>query len=249
MSSAITHAIRIETDLSAATDQESTRYALNNVQILPCPRDPDHVYAMACDSRILAIVQAEGKTDGNPVLMPAKHAKPKRGKGATYTSLNGEWRTSTTKRHTLPKGREIDSAAVAAMETVAVSAVNPEPGRFPNVAAVIPDDLSGAVVVTLNATLLANLAAAINRPGAQMDNTLTLILRPAAPVVENGPREVTEPVCVTGGAGFGLIMPVAGEKPVTNCRGGQSEPIDHAAQAVARYSAAVAEFREMTCVK
>lgn len=249
MATEITHAIRIETDLSAATDQESTRYALNNVQILPCPRDPDHVYAIACDSRILAIVQAEGKTDGNPVLMPAKHSKPKRGKAATYTTLNGEWRTSTTKKHNLPKGRDIDSAAVAAMETVAVSAIDTNPGRFPNVAAVIPDDLSGAVVVTLDARLLANLAAALNPTASDIGGKLTLIMRPDAPVVENGPREVTDAVCVTGGAGFGLIMPLAGEKPTTNARGGKDAPIDHANQAVARFAASVAEFRDMTAAK
>ncbi|MCC7425234.1 MAG: hypothetical protein IT428_33605 [Planctomycetaceae bacterium] len=173
--------VTIDRPLAQCTDQESTRYALSAVQIVPSS-EKGKVWAAACDSRILALTKQEGRTDG-PHLLPGQFAKPN-GKGKTFASLNGQWTVSGKNAKGIPDGKP----ARLAPETE---------GRFPRTEDVVPECNGGDMVIGIDAALLANLATAIGDNGK-----VELIIR--------GPNDAIA-VMGTHGIGVAMPVSVNGQ--------------------------------------
>lgn len=84
--SEITHSLVPRTKIDACCDKDATRYALNNVEIIPAA-EPGTVYCTATNGRVATVALAEGTATG-PALLPAKFSKV-----GKPVSLNGEWRS------------------------------------------------------------------------------------------------------------------------------------------------------------
>lgn len=181
MSTEIRAEVMIDRPLTQCTDQEATRYALASVHVTPSQHD-GKVWLAACDSRVLALTLADGRTDA-PHLLPGKMAKP-HGKSVTRAQLNGVWRSESG--HVIAERFRPDGKKL--MEDTESE------GRFPRTVDVLPAAQSGDVVISLNAELLANLAKAIGDNGRDV----TLII-----------RDGVSAVAVHGKHGIGVAMPLS----------------------------------------
>jgi len=145
---------------AACCDSDSTRYALGNVKIKP---NCEGVWLASTNSRALAVSHADidGELCEGHTMLPAKSFGTRKGKADKVTETHfGEsaiWTNSEGKSGPLPKNDD-------------------ECGRFPDVSLVLPViDTENGLTVTLDAEILANLAAAIMR---KEDKKLTLHLNP-----------------------------------------------------------------------
>lgn len=209
------------TSIAKCTDKESSRYALGAVQIAPvletepahtieAPHDGEgpalgamtativqerpvaEVYAVATDSRILAVNRIPGMS-AETYLCPATMATPAKNGHVKIAELNGEWRALSYKQKTKER------AAVMA------DPVDPEM-RFPRVADIVPHSFTNAFTVRLNAKLLATLADAIAVEDVDSAaGAVTLIFS-----TDKGTTDGV--ISVLGNAGFGAIMPISLEK-------------------------------------
>lgn len=220
--------------LLQCTDQESSRYALSALQIVPIleteqvqlgidskgqptteTQPANRVYAIACDSRSLAIVQQPGLA-ADIALLPAKLADPAKAKHVKTVSLNGQWQADTT--------------SIKTQETASVTKPICE-GRFPRVTDVIPRSDYSSIVIRLDAKILANLAAALTNDESK---GIDLII----PTTTKDGRVVfsEDPVAVQGANGFGVIMPLGRE--------GASDAVAQTRDAVDRFETARKAFSD-----
>ncbi len=132
--------VTFESRIDKSTDRDSTRYALGDV--LATPAEDGKVFLTATDSRILAIVEADGMTEQEQQIPAA--VVPKR-KTPTCVQLNGQWDSSDGK----------------------FCPVDPNPRRFPPCAAVLQSvQADYFATVSLDAKLLQSLSEAL---GANAD--------------------------------------------------------------------------------
>lgn len=190
--------------ITGCTDPESSRYALSGVMLVPVmdtepvqigvridstpiteTRPKNEVYAVATDSRCLAVTRMAGMAV-ETTLCPGKLLTPPAARTAKTVSLNGEWKAESVK---LKSG-----------ETTA-STQPPLEGRFPQIQDVIPRSFTNAVTVTLDAAILARLSDAVR----SADKGVTLIIN------VNDDQTTEDPICVLGDAGFGVIMPLSAD--------------------------------------
>lgn len=179
---------------ASCCDVDSHRYALGNVKIKP---NCEGVWLVSTNSRALAVSHAdiEGELCEGHTMLPAKSfGKNKSAKPKTTETHFGEsaiWTNSEGKTGELP-------------------ANDAECGRFPDVSSVLPEiDTENGFTVTLDAEILANLAAAIMRKD---DKKLTFHLDPKSFGEKCG--EYQEGIAVTVSSesddndNIGVIMPL-----------------------------------------
>lgn len=188
--SAIKAKVSIPCDMRSATDDESpTRYggALACLQVVP---RAGGVYLTATSGRVLAVVPADGKCDGEhaipPQVLPSKAAHWKL--GPVGVELNGKWEAAH-----------------------GVFAAEPEFAKFPKYADVLPvvsDETHYAL--TIDPQLLMDLATAIGRgktpgkngPSDRDERGVTLFVAKD--------YSCNKGIGVVGAKGFGVLMPMGG---------------------------------------
>lgn len=137
MNSQVTTQVEFETQFAACIDKESTRYALNQAQVIPDGQG--RVYVCGTDSKQLCVNQADGFTD-KPVRIPGALLPSKKpGRRNHVVSLNGQWQTNENKF--LP--------------------VTPEEGRFPPVDQVINPDAGKCIALSIDVDKLLQMAKAL----------------------------------------------------------------------------------------
>jgi hypothetical protein len=211
--------------LLQCTDQESSRYALSAVQIVPIleteqvqigidsagspvteTQPANRVYAVTCDSKTLVVVQQPGIA-ADIALLPGSLSGPAKAKHAKTVQLNGQWESQTTHVKTL--------------ETTSVTKPVCK-GRFPRVQDVLPRLNYTSIVVRLDAKLLANMAAALTNDELKgVDLIIDTVNKDGRVVFSESP------IAVCGVNGFGVIMPLGME--------GTDGAAEHAEAAVDKY--------------
>ncbi len=162
-----------------ATSAKRCRYALDGVEVRN-GREADTVFLTATDGRMIAIRQARGRVDGDPVVIPTSLIR--RGGSSITLTRNGD-----------PTIHLCDYQMAKADEA---AESQPCSGDLPPVADVIPSftDEEPAFVVTLDTKLLYDLARAI---GAERGVTLLF-------------KSNDTPIGVICEDGFGALMPCNG---------------------------------------
>lgn len=169
--------VKIESRIDKSTEKDATRYALGHVLVTPAT--DESVWLSATNSRILAIVEAEGTTDEERLIPSA--VLPTRKAGSTVR-LNGQWESSDGK----------------------FCPVESEPGRFPRMESVIPQVQNDYfATVRLNAKYLMNLVDSIGQIEHHGSEGITLLIPQP-----NKDGEIVDAVSVLGRLGIGVIMPV-----------------------------------------
>ena len=167
--------------IDSCCDVGSCRYLIGAVEIIPASGADGGLWATATDGKCLSVVKTAGETEERkPYYLPAKLLRPSK-KPAT-AKLNGRW------------------------ESADRMADQPE-GRYPQVQDVLPD-CADRQTITLNADLLAQLAAAISANG-----NVTLLLPPVETDKNGKKPDYRAAIGVVGDDGFGVLM------PLTDCTG------------------------------
>lgn len=177
-----TTVVRFPSRIGAATDNESSRFALGSVKV---EGNGERVWASATDGRIAASVLCEGHTD-EARLVPAElvpRTKKAMKDGSAEVERNGQWENQAGK---IVK-QDVD-------------------GRFPYVQEHYPAvDGDDVVCLCIDAQLLLNLANALGIDGC--DHGVTLLIRPPkeGELVDRG-------IGVLGPEGLGLLMPLGSDR-------------------------------------
>ena len=208
--SPITVRVNPTVKLAQCCDNESSRYALAGVLVEPIigieettigtnvdqspivKTEPlNEVYAIATDSRCLAITRQPGLAVES-AIMPGRFATPaKKTSKAKSVSLNGEWRCDETHR----KNHTTESMSLPIVE-----------GRFPRYQDVLPDPRAGKTVsVRLDARILAKLSEALTDDNEHKG--IDLIFQC---VESDGSTYIgDDAIMVAGINGIGAIMPLS----------------------------------------
>ena len=177
---------RFQIDRAACKDE--TRYLLMNINYEPDPSIPERGMLVATNGRILAVVPVDVQEGDVMGLIPA----------ATYAVIRGKMRHE---RHGPPHPVVVEKDRVF-LTTDRLGAKydrRPDEGtKFPDWRLIVPKEEEQTVMLSLNPTLLMDLARAI---GAQ--DGVTLKMKPDEKGVVLGA------VSVKGDAkdGFGVLMP------------------------------------------
>ncbi len=176
MNSDNTLEVTIESRIDKSTC-DSSRYALGTVQVTPAA--DGKVFLAATDSRILAVIEAEGNAEREEHIPAA--VLPKRKKGSTVR-LNGQWESSDGK----------------------FCPVDPEPGRFPRAEDVLPNIKNGEyTVLCINPKLLHSLIESLGSTDYDERGLTLFVPKPD----EHG--NVDSAIPVLGRLGIGVIMPLS----------------------------------------
>lgn len=159
--------MKIETAISKAADVQSS-HAVSGVQIVPC--GDGGVYTVATNGKHLAVVRQDGECDDKIVLPADLLRKPP---VSIAEAENGEFRRK-------------DNSAVGRCVS----------GRFPRVAAVLPEVTDDYVPVVVSARSLKILADALG------DDVLVLFVPPDA----GGQQGVAPIPVLCGSAGVGKLQ-------------------------------------------
>lgn len=173
------------TDIGLACDPDDKRYALGGVLI-------SNGYAIACNGKALAVAPCDACycDDGSPVEGEEVIA------GKPFKSIKIDKRLGISKPAVVNGRVEYDGKLYDRPE-----------GRFPNWRQVLANPTGRTVHVTLNADILAQLAAAINAKGSDNAELVTLEL------TIDDDSEVTQPIAISGnGDGIGVLMPCVTHK-------------------------------------
>ena len=182
MKSQATTAVTFPSRIGAATDNESSRFALGAVKI---DGNAERVWASATDGRIAASVLCEGHTDESR-LVPAElvpRTKKAMRDGSAQVERNGQWENQA--------GKIVEQDVE---------------GRFPRVDECYPAvDGDDVICLNIDAQLLLNLANALGIDDC--DHGVTLFIRPPkeGELVDMG-------IAVLGPKGFGLLMPLHSDR-------------------------------------
>jgi hypothetical protein len=185
--------VEIETEIAKCCDQESTRYSLSALQLVPAT--DTEIYVTATNGRILAVNRCEGMTLGEQLIPGELVAKAPKGQ-AKRVEANGRL--------------EVTTGRGAKLKTV-IGAAEVE-GRFPMVAEVFPkiDSAEGWRTLTIRPAELIKLMGACS----SFDQITLLIPPPRVPLAESKDDDVSQvdqAMPVWGDKGFGLVMPCTGD--------------------------------------
>ena len=184
-----TTVVRFPSRIGAATDNESSRFALGSVKV---EGNGERVWASATDGRIAASVLCEGHTDESR-LVPAElvpRTKKAMRDGSAQVERNGQWE---------------NQAGKAVSQDVE--------GRFPYVQEHYPEVYEDAICLTIDPDLLMKVATALTRDGDFQYRGVTLFIRPP----REG-SQVDTGVAVLGAEGIGCVMPLRADDSVKKYR-------------------------------
>lgn len=215
--------VEFATNIIAATDSESMRFALSNVEVSTCP-DEGHVFVAATNARVIAVVKATGiLNDAESVQVPREHipSLKKHRKHCTPSAdrVGHRWRSTvssarderrTFEDRAFPKWRDMFSAEAESRVTS----------------------------VTLDAALLKDLAEAINPVDADKKHVVTLLVSRKRPIACNAIPVLGN--FAESSSGFGLLMPCVQDN------GMESE---ERSASVALWNASVEDLRKKSPVK
>jgi len=182
--------LTVPTSIGKVCNSESSRYAMESVAILADHRNDNQVFLAATNGRALALVEADRERVGNPEAAGLSAAWLPRdiGKEGVVTWLSlGKIDTlfGTGIRWVIEHKGELRARDV------------PEGGQFPPFLDLLPHDLDDCEAITINASFLTELAAAIS--DGEFSPGITIFI----------PRGKQQRAlrCV-GNRGIGLIMPI-----------------------------------------
>lgn len=190
--------LRIPTDIGQVCSKETSRYAIDAVAVIRSPECPDDVILAATDGRMLALVsttiEEEGDCDGAGLVASwvprdlARVGKSERTLRMAHGAKDGLFGSTRT---------WVD-------DSIGVFAPHPEGGTFPPISDVLPAHTDAEVYIQLDAARLLAMAKAINTPGAENRDALTLVIRKP----KTAGSAVEAAVGLIGDAGIGVLSPI-----------------------------------------
>lgn len=176
--SKVSHSVRFSSRFDRCCDSSSSRYALGGVHVRPA--SSGGAWLTATDGRVMAVAQSAESMAESETIVPMDLAAGATKSRAVSCTLNGRWENSKGKF-----GLPIE-------------------GRFPKCQDVLKGIDVNGTLLSINAQLLANLAAALTEVGD--DQAVTLIIGPD----RDKDGHVSRSVAVVGKLGIGMITPMPG---------------------------------------
>lgn len=156
--------VEADPSITAACDDESTRYALGGVEMRNHPTEPDRVVVAATDSRCLAVGVMDGHVEcGDSIIVPKSIMPKSKAEQSKVSKSIGEHKKRV---HYEADRKKWEAPAYD-------RTADPVEGRFPNYPDVLPQVHGGFLSLSIDPRILYDLATAV---GCGVDDNRSLEL-------------------------------------------------------------------------